>query len=142
MYGEGKKNFSHRAVLVCTAKEKKKTNRVPCRPGQPARHPAALRCDGPCRSRGQKGQEWGWSAPCWKVWPPVRDTLTVSKVAGSTDPGACASCHGCDPRLMPASTVHGACSFVCVSMSCAPQFVHTVTAQLLICIPDGTASHR
>ena len=67
-----KKNYSYRAVLVCTAKEKK-TNRVPRRLGQPARHPAALRCDGPCR----RDQHIYTALPRQGVWAP---TTTIAMV--------------------------------------------------------------
>ena len=88
VYSEGKKNYYYRAVLVCTAKEKKpipterylcvrqrlkKTNRVPRRLGQPARHPVALRCDGPCR----RDQHIYTALPRQGVWAP---TTTIAMV--------------------------------------------------------------
>ena len=79
----------HRAVVVCTAKEKKliaieqylcvwrrktRTNRVPRRHGQPTRHPpVTLSCDGPCR----REQPFYTALPRQGVWAP---TTTIALV--------------------------------------------------------------
>ena len=83
-----KKTYSHRAAFVYAAKEKKtinierylcvwqrkkKTNWVPRRLGQPATHPAALRCDGPCR----RDQHIYTALPRQGVWSP---TTTIAMV--------------------------------------------------------------
>ena len=92
-WAKEKKTYCCRAVLVCAAKEKKliaieqflcvqrrekKTNRVPHRPGQLARHPAALRCDGPCRREQHKYT----ALPRQGVWAPTTTIALVRRQSG------------------------------------------------------------
>ena len=60
---------------LCVQRRKKKTNQVPRRPGQPARHPAALRCDGPCR----RGQQIYTALPRQGVWAPTTTFALVRR---------------------------------------------------------------